>query len=312
MQTKTAWGRTGARLVAIVLASLCSSVAEAQQRRPPPRERQRETEAQERKRETEAQERQREIEAQERKRQSEAQARLPQVEAEGPKSDVQPPEVDAVKVRWDREIKEYIDSAPERAKLKGWESQIYKFEREFRDRTPTEKELQAWYREHIGVEPVQVSSFRGALREVSDVVRLRFEGYTEVQWNRERERVDIVLSNGDVVPMKDREIDIIARRPADAAESPGRRMYIETKNANLDGRFKQEEVRLLESLAPVENLYRYVQRTEPSREFSELVRDIWLSKTKQRSYEWRVNSGPGYISRYLIHHRINIKIEMYH
>lgn len=304
---RTSWTSAAVIPLAACLTSIAASAAsaEGQPRRPPAIER-RNTER------VRAEEEAKRRANEEANRKREAEAKQEKEKEEEPLRTFN--ECEVLTVRWDEEIRRFIESAPEKAKLKGWEKEIFQFERDFRGRTPAERELSAWYREHIGAENVRISSFRGALREVSDIVRLRAEGYTDVVWNNRPERITANLADRTTVEFKtDRIVDIIATRPIKKDDPrSGERVYIETKNADLGKALSARELKLLESNAPVEDLVRHVDRNHTSRVFNELVRDIWLAKTEGRVTEWKVNSAPGCVNSYLTQNRISIDVQMYH
>jgi len=193
--------------------------------------------------------------------------------------------------------------------MKGWRNEIFDFARQFEGRSPSEREVKAWLEANIRGGSIRESSFRGALREVSDVVRLQAEGYREVTWNKQKERVTAELENGRKVDLGDRIIDIIATRP------DGKRVYLETKNADLTRAFRQPELELLARRTSVESLVRYCEpaneaKVNVSREFKELVKDIWLAKSQGRTTEWKANSAPNELSYALRHY--HIELQVYH
>jgi hypothetical protein len=271
--------------VAVLLSSNWANAAEGPKRRPVERERRIEFERQEKER-------------RERERQRE------QAEPNRERTEIPVIRLNRVEV-----LRDFIASAPEHSAMKGWSSEIFDFVRHFEGRSPSEREVKAWMKANVRGGGVRESSFRGALREVSDVVRLQAEGYREVIWNKQKERVIAELERGRKVDLGERIIDIIATRP------DGKRVYLETKNADLTRTFRQPELELLAKRASVETLVRYCEpaneaKVNVSREFKEMVKDIWLAKSQGRAIEWKANAAPdglGYALR-----NYGIELHVYH
>lgn len=235
------------------------------------------------------------------------------------------PELAAVlHVEWDREFREFIESAPATSNMKGWSREIFQFERDWRGRTPTSIELQRWMDAEIAVRGgesrvLAQNKFRGALRELSDVCLLRVEHYTNVSWNRRPERVTYALSSGKVVDLGERVIDIVAERPSPGGERPAsgepaqrHRIYIETKNADLTRTPYKREVDLLAQRVPVERLVEHCNdpNMHKSREFVELVKDICLIESHGRTIVWKANVARGGLQHSLRHY--GIELTVYH
>lgn len=227
-----------------------------------------------------------------------------QVEATRGKAEIPIIKLDRVEA-----LRDFITSAPEHFAMKGWRNEIFGYVRHFDGRSHSEREVTLWMEANIRGGGIRESSFRGALREVSDVVRLQAEGYREVTWNKQKERVTAELENGRKVDLGERIIDIIATRP------DGKRVYLETKNSDLTRTFRQPELELLAKRASVETLVRYCEPTNDakvnvSREFKELVKDICLAKSQGRAIEWKANAAPdglGYALR-----NYGIELHVYH
>jgi len=247
-------------------------------------------------------ERERRIETERREREQRERER--RIEANEPRQE----RVETSVLRLDRVevLRDFIASAPEHREMKGWRNEIMDFAKHFEGKSASEREIKEWMEANIRGGTLERNKFKGALREVSDVILLQAEGYREVTWNKQKERVTVDVGAGQKVELSDRIIDIIALRP------DGQRVFIETKNADLTRVPYKREVELLASRTSVQELARYCSRPDVSvsREFTEMVKDIWLAQSQGRTIEWKANAARNDLGYHL--RQYGIELHVYH
>ncbi|MGB7325488.1 MAG: hypothetical protein WBD31_11510 [Rubripirellula sp.] len=208
---------------------------------------------------------------------------------------------------WGPSIRQFIADAPPQIKWKGFQHELLKFDAHFNTglHRSSEHEINHWIERNIAGGSIRHSGFRGVLRELAIVMHLKAEGHTEVNWNRARESV-IVPVAGKEIDLGPRVIDVIARKTQ--SERP---THFEIKNGDLNKVLRKHEIKLLEQKASVEQLVRTCDPAgsiSVSREFREMVKDIWLARTDGRHTVWVVNNAPANLGVFLNHYGIEIHL----
>ncbi|MBL8692495.1 MAG: hypothetical protein JNJ88_00200 [Planctomycetes bacterium] len=231
----------------------------------------------------------------------------------------QRPDAHAISLRFDRveSLQSWIEQAPPTSALKGWRKELAEYAREFDGRFVLEREARQWMNVNLrggAAREIEIQSFRGALRELSDVVRLREERlgeksdgekrFREVRWNTKPEPVEAFLADGRRLDLGNRIVDIVA------VETSGRAIYVETKNADLTRQLSHRETELLSERSDLDQLALRCLNPEvhKSRAFEELVKDLWLSRTTGRETEWRVNVAPSGLGAALATRGVTIRV----